>query len=149
MQLARLRYGLYTRNIPGKLRQIVYALFLEFFLSKQEILEDYLNLAPLGGNIEGFGAASWYYFNKDAGELTTGEIFTLALISQNPGSRAPPQCPAFRRGFAGGTHGGPSGPLRIVDYPAPGGFLPPGGNRNAPLPGKPIPPPRPLPGRIP
>jgi penicillin-binding protein 1C len=89
MQLARLRYGLYTRNIPGKLRQIVCALFLELCLSKQEILEAYLNLAPLGGNIEGFAAASWYYFNKDAGELTMGEILTLAVIPQNPGSRAP------------------------------------------------------------
>jgi penicillin-binding protein 1C len=89
MQLARLRYGLYTRDIPGKLRQIGCAFFLEFCLSKQEILEAYLNLAPLGGNIEGFGAAAWYYFNKDAGELTLGEIFTLAVIPQNPGSRAP------------------------------------------------------------
>jgi penicillin-binding protein 1C len=89
MQLARLRYGLYTRNIPGKLRQIFYAFFLEFCLSKQEILEAYLNLAPLGGNIEGFGAASWYYFGKDVGELTMGEIFTLAVIPQNPSVRSP------------------------------------------------------------
>ncbi|MDR2746651.1 MAG: penicillin-binding protein 1C [Treponema sp.] len=89
MQLARLRYGLYTRNIPGKLRQIFCTLFLELCLSKQEILEAYLNLAPLGGNIEGFGAASWYYFNKVPGELTMGEIFTLAVIPQNPGRRAP------------------------------------------------------------
>jgi penicillin-binding protein 1C len=89
MQLARLRYGLYTRNIPGKIRQIFHALFLEICLSKQEILEAYLNLAPLGGNIEGFGAASWYYFNKDPAELTMGEILTLAVIPQNPNSRAP------------------------------------------------------------
>jgi penicillin-binding protein 1C len=89
MQLARLRYGLYTRDIPGKIGQIFCAFFLEICLSKQEILEAYLNLAPLGGNIEGFGAASWYYFNKDLGELTLGEILTLVVIPQNPGDRAP------------------------------------------------------------
>jgi penicillin-binding protein 1C len=89
MQLARLRYGLYTRNIPGKIRQIFYTFFLEICLSKQEILEAYLNLAPLGGNIEGFGAASWYYFNKDLRELTLGEVLTLVVIPQNPVLRAP------------------------------------------------------------
>jgi penicillin-binding protein 1C len=89
MQLARLRYGLYTRNIPGKIAQIFRALFLEICLSKQEILEAYLNLAPLGGNIEGFGAASWYYFGKDPSQLTMGEILTLAVIPQNPNVRAP------------------------------------------------------------
>ncbi|MDR1443991.1 MAG: penicillin-binding protein 1C, partial [Treponema sp.] len=89
MQLARLRYGLYTRNLWGKIRQSFRAVFLEICLSKQEILEAYLNLAPLGGNIEGFGAASWYYFNKDPRELTLGEILMLAVIPQNPGRRAP------------------------------------------------------------
>jgi penicillin-binding protein 1C len=89
MQLARLRYGLYTRNLGGKIHQSLRAIFLEICLSKQEILEAYLNLAPLGGNIEGFGAASWYYFNKSPGELTMGEILMLAVIPQNPGRRAP------------------------------------------------------------
>ncbi|MDR1972698.1 MAG: penicillin-binding protein 1C [Treponema sp.] len=89
MQLARLRYGLYTRNLRGKLLQSLCALFLEICLSKQEILEAYLNLAPLGGNIEGYGAAAWYYFNKDLRELTGGELLTLAVIPQNPGRRAP------------------------------------------------------------
>jgi penicillin-binding protein 1C len=89
MQLARLRYGLYTRNIPGKILQSFYALFLEICLSKQEILEAYLNLAPLGGNIEGYGTAAWYYFNKDPKELTKGEILTLTVIPQNPNRRAP------------------------------------------------------------
>ncbi|MDR2135799.1 MAG: penicillin-binding protein 1C [Treponema sp.] len=89
MQLARLRYGLYTRDIPGKIRQIFRAFFLEICLSKQEILEAYLNLAPLGGNIEGFGAAAWYYFDKDPQDLTLGEILTLVVIPQNPGGRAP------------------------------------------------------------
>ncbi|MDR0669433.1 MAG: penicillin-binding protein 1C [Treponema sp.] len=93
MQLARLRYGLSTHTIPGKLGQIFRAFFLEICLSKQEILEAYLNLAPLGGNIEGFGAASWYYFNKAPGELTLGEVLTLVVIPQNPVLRAPLKVP--------------------------------------------------------
>jgi penicillin-binding protein 1C len=89
MQLARLRYGLYTRDLPGKAAQILSALFLEICLSKEEILEAYLNLAPCGGNIEGFSAAAWYYFGKDVKNLGRGELLCLAVIPQNPGKRAP------------------------------------------------------------
>ncbi len=89
MQLARLRFGLYTRHIPGKVTQILGALFLEICLTKEEILEAYLNLAPCGGNIEGYPAAAWYYFHKDVRDLTTGEILSLVVIPQNPGKRAP------------------------------------------------------------
>ena len=66
MQLARLRFHLYTRTILGKLTQIVRALELERHYSKAEILEAYLNLAPYGRNIEGVGAASQIYFDKTA-----------------------------------------------------------------------------------
>ncbi|PYK29585.1 MAG: penicillin-binding protein 1C, partial [Verrucomicrobia bacterium] len=51
MQLARLRFHLHTRNVSGKLEQIVRALELERHYSKGEILEAYLNLAPYGRNL--------------------------------------------------------------------------------------------------
>ena len=89
MQVARLRFGLYTRNIPGKLVQTLGAVFLEICLTKEEILEAYLNLAPCGGNIEGYQAASWYYFNKNVQDLTISEILSLVVIPQNPSKRAP------------------------------------------------------------
>jgi len=89
MQFARLRYNLYTRNLPGKIAQIFTAFFFEICYSKQEILEAYLNMAPCGGNIEGFSAAAWYYFDKDVKELSLSEILTLAVIPQNPAKRAP------------------------------------------------------------
>ena len=89
MQLARLRYGLYTRNLPGKIGQIFTSLFFEVCLSKQEILEAYLNLVPCGGNIEGFPSAAWFYFGKDIKELSLSEILSLAVIPQNPAKRAP------------------------------------------------------------
>jgi len=89
MQLSRLRYGLYTKNIPGKIVQSFITLYLEICLSKQEILEAYLNLVPCGGNIEGFPAAAWYYFGKDVKNLSLSEILSLAVIPQNPLKRAP------------------------------------------------------------
>jgi penicillin-binding protein 1C len=89
MQLARLRYNLYTRNMSGKIAQSFTALFFEMCLTKQEILEAYLNLVPCGGNIEGFPSAAWFYFEKDVRELSLSEILSLAVIPQNPSKRAP------------------------------------------------------------
>lgn len=87
MQLARLRWRLETRDVPGKLVQIGRALQLEVLYSKDEILEAYLNLAPYGGNIEGVGAASRIYFDKAAGELTLPEALALAVMPQAPNPR--------------------------------------------------------------
>ena len=89
MQLARLRFKLETRTVSGKLAQIFRAVQLEWFYSKDEILEAYLNLAPYGGNVEGVGAASLVYFNKRAENLTTHEAITLAVVPQNPQRRFP------------------------------------------------------------
>lgn len=89
MQLARIRFDLKTTSISGKLTQIFRSLQLEWFYSKDEILEAYLNLAPYGGNIEGVGAASLIYFDKRASELTTHEAITLAVVPQNPQRRFP------------------------------------------------------------
>jgi penicillin-binding protein 1C len=89
MQLARLVYNIKSNTVFGKIRQILAALQLEFFYSKQKILECYLNLVPCGYNIEGFGAASLIYFHKDLNSLTLSEILTLACIPQDPSGRAP------------------------------------------------------------
>lgn len=89
MQLARLKYHLYTRSIPGKLNQIVHTLYLELCFSKEEILEAYVNLVPCGGNIEGYSAASLYYFNTDIKDLTLSQMLFLCVIPQDPSHRAP------------------------------------------------------------
>lgn len=91
MQLARRLHGLDTRGLGGKLAQVGRALLLELRYSKRELLEAYLNLVPMGGNLEGVGAASLVYFGKPASELTPAEAVTLSLIPQNP----------LRRGTAG------------------------------------------------
>ena len=88
MQVARLRFHLHTRNVSGKLEQILRALELERHYSKNEILEAYLNLAPYGRNIEGIDAASLIYFDKPATQLSGPESVALSIIPQNPSRRA-------------------------------------------------------------
>jgi len=87
MQLSRRVYDLDSRNIAGKLQQILAALWLELRYSKNEILEAYLNFAPFGGNVEGIGAASRVYLNKSAITLNVPESLNLAVIPQNPRKR--------------------------------------------------------------
>lgn len=88
MQLARRLYNIESRRLPGKLRQMVLALWLETRYSKHDILEAYLNFVPMGGNIEGVEAASRVYFHKSAAELSLSEALALAVIPQNPTQRA-------------------------------------------------------------
>ena len=88
MQVARLRFHLHTRNVSGKLEQILRALELERHYSKNEILEAYLNLAPYGRNIEGIDAASLIYFDKPATQLSGPESVALSIIPQSPSRRA-------------------------------------------------------------
>ncbi len=88
MQLARLRYGLKTKSVSGKLQQIILALDLEIRHSKKEILEAYFNLIPFGGPIEGVQAASQILLGKDSKNLSTSESLLLTTIPQNPNQRS-------------------------------------------------------------
>jgi len=87
MQLARGLYGIDSRSINGKIKQIFAALWLESRYSKHDILEAYLNIAPYGGNIKGIATASLFYFNKPPSRLNLPEAMTLAVIPQNPNKR--------------------------------------------------------------
>ena len=53
-------------------------------MTKEQILEDYLNTINLGAGAYGVQAAAHRYFNKDVSELTLSESTVLAGISQNP-----------------------------------------------------------------
>lgn len=88
MQLARRLYNINSRSLGGKIRQITAAFWLELRYSKHEILEAYLNFAPMGGNIEGVEAAAQVYFHKSAQNLSLGEAMALAVIPQSPAKRA-------------------------------------------------------------
>jgi penicillin-binding protein 1C len=89
MQVARMRFGLNSKTLSGKIWQIIRAFQLEAHYSKDEILEAYLNLAPYGNNIEGVGAASLIYFNKSARDVSLPEALALVVIPQNPTKRLP------------------------------------------------------------
>lgn len=89
MQLARIRWNLDTTTLSGKLWQMMRALQLEFFYSKEEILEGYFNLSPYGGNVEGIGAAALIYFQTRVEKLNAQQAAVLAVVPQNPGRRHP------------------------------------------------------------
>ena len=89
MQVARLRLGLVTDTIWGKIVQMGLALQYERHYSKDAILEAYFNLAPYGGNIEGIGAAARIYFHTTPGRLAHSESLALAVVPQNPVGRSP------------------------------------------------------------
>lgn len=72
------------RSVPAKLRQIARALQLELHLSKRDILALYLNLAPMGGPLEGVETASRAYLGKPAAELSHAEAALLVALPQSP-----------------------------------------------------------------
>lgn len=89
MQVARLLEEGTTGEVSGKLRQMRVAWALERRLTKDQILQLYLMLAPYGGNLEGIRAATLSYFGKEPKRLTPAEIALLVAIPQSPESRRP------------------------------------------------------------
>ena len=71
-------------SIERKIREISWALELEKKLSKEEILELYLNIINFADNCYGVGSASQRYFSKPACELTLIECACIAAITNNP-----------------------------------------------------------------
>jgi penicillin-binding protein 1A len=72
-----------------KIQEQYLALQLEKNMSKELILENYLNTINLGSNTLGVQAASKRYFNKDVSELTVSESAVIAAITQNPSAYNP------------------------------------------------------------
>lgn len=75
--------------IKRKVQEIYLALQLEENLSKDVILENYLNTINLGSGCYGVQAAAQRYFNKDVSELTLSECSVIAGITQNPSGYNP------------------------------------------------------------
>ncbi len=84
MQVSRLLYPETTRSILGKLNQIFQAARIELMYSKDEIISAYLNWTPYGSNIEGVGAACFFYFNKSCQNLSLNEAQYLVQMPQSP-----------------------------------------------------------------
>lgn len=73
-----------AEKFKRKIQEQYLALQLEKKVSKDWILENYLNTINLGQNTLGVQAASRRYFNKNASELTLSECAVIAAITQNP-----------------------------------------------------------------
>jgi penicillin-binding protein 1C len=87
MQLARLLEPRRARSVHAKLRQMVRALEIERQLTKDQILDLYLTMAPYGGNLEGIRAASIAYFGKEPKRLSLAEAALLVALPQSPETR--------------------------------------------------------------
>ena len=73
-------------SITRKLREILVAYRIEAVLTKEQILELYLNEIPLGRQSFGVQAAARAYFDKDVGELALHEMAFLAVLPKAPES---------------------------------------------------------------
>jgi penicillin-binding protein 1C len=82
-QLVRMAYPR-GRNVHDKLVELFRSVEMERRLSKEEILEKYLNRVPLGNNIVGVELASRIYFGKRCADLTPAECALLASIPKAP-----------------------------------------------------------------
>src|SRR4051794_5704029 len=79
-----------TTDTPKrKVTEMKYALQVEKELTKDQILERYLNIAPFGNQAYGVFAASQVYFNKKPKDLTVGQAAMLAGMVKAPTSFNP------------------------------------------------------------
>ena len=88
-QLVKNLTGDNTDSIFRKVKEWWKAWLLETALSKEEILEGYLNIIYVGPSIYGVDAGAKYYFNKSASELDLEECAFLAGINNSPNSYNP------------------------------------------------------------
>lgn len=77
------------RTWQRKVKEMARAYYIEQEMSKDQILELYLNLIFLGGRTYGVEVASQYYFSKSASNLTLAESAFLAGINNSPNSYSP------------------------------------------------------------
>ncbi|WP_041527068.1 penicillin-binding protein 1C [Paracoccus aminophilus] len=97
MQVARLLEEGPTGEWQGKLRQMRLALALERHLSKAQIMDLYLRLAPYGANVEGVRAASLLWFGKEPRRLTPAQAALLVALPQSPERRRPDRRPELAK----------------------------------------------------
>ncbi len=83
-QLAKNVYLSAEKSLLRKAREALIAVQLESTLSKDEILEKYLNVIEFGENIYGVRKASQHYFGKSPSQLTAAESAFLAFLLPSP-----------------------------------------------------------------
>lgn len=93
-QLSRILFLKQEKTVVRKLREIRLAQKMERELTKDEILERYLNLVYLGAGAYGVADAAWVYFSKSVDELTLAEMATIAGLAPAPSIYAPDRNPS-------------------------------------------------------
>ncbi len=88
-QLAKMMYLTPEKTLRRKLREAVLAIRMERELSKEEILELYLNRAYFGSSAYGVEMASRVYFAKPVRKITLTEAAMLAGLLKSPGTYSP------------------------------------------------------------
>jgi len=84
MQLAKNLYLTKEKTLTRKLKEAYLTYRIESLVTKNRILELYLNIAEWGAGIYGIGHASEYYFGKKPFELNLKEATLLAVILPSP-----------------------------------------------------------------
>jgi penicillin-binding protein 1A len=88
-QLARTVFLSQERTLPRKLKEAALAYKLERQLSKQQILEQYLNYVYLGSGAYGVADAAWVYYSKSPDQLTLPEAALIAGMPPAPSVYSP------------------------------------------------------------
>ena len=83
-QLARNLYLTQEKTYNRKITELLYAYQMERILSKQEILDLYINAIYFNNGVYGIEAASQFYFSQSATKLSKAELAFLAAIPNNP-----------------------------------------------------------------
>ncbi|MDQ1238545.1 MAG: penicillin-binding protein [Thermodesulfobacteriota bacterium] len=85
------------RSYRTKCIELAESIAMEMQLSKREILEFYVNLAPMGGNIRGAALASRIYFGKNLDQISVPEAATLAALPRSPSRFNPVNADGIQR----------------------------------------------------
>ena len=88
-QLARISFLNQERSLLRKLKEARVSQKIEASLSKDEILERYLNQVYLGSGAYGVADAAWVYFSKPLSELSLPELATIAGLPAAPSTYSP------------------------------------------------------------
>jgi len=88
-QLAKNLFLTNERTFVRKVKEAFLSVWLEWNLSKKEILKLYLDRAYMGGGNFGIGAAAKYYFGKDINDVSLAESALLAGLFKAPTKYAP------------------------------------------------------------
>jgi len=104
MQLAKNLYLPRDKTLSRKLQEAVLTLYLEQQLTKNELMELYLNVIEFGPMVYGIGPAARHYFNTTSASLSLSQAMYLASILRNPKKQYFGAGGAVQAGYMGYLH---------------------------------------------